>query len=750
MTENTVHHRICPLCEAGCGLEITMAGNRVEKIRGDKENPMSRGFCCPKGIALKDLHEDPDRLRSPMIRENGRFRQAGWTEALSLVAEKLSAIRDKHGNDAVGVYLGNPNTHTMAGGLFIRPLIKALKTKNFYTASTVDQMPKMAACGFLYGSPARIPVPDIDRTDLFVVFGANPLVSNGSLMTAPDMPGRIRALQKRGGKMVVIDPLKTRTAKAADQHLFIRPGTDVYMLLAIVYVLFEEDLVSPGHLTDYIDDFDALRQAVAPFSPKAAATLCGIAADDIADLARKIAAAEKCAVYGRMGTSTVHRGTTASWLIEAINILTGNLDCPGGTGFARPAHVADGSIPKKGFAIGRWDSRVSNAAEVAGELPVSVMAEEMETQGDGQIRAFLTVAGNPVVAVPESDRVDAALADLEFMVSVDYYINETTRRADVILPPASILCHGHYDFFFHGLSVRNFACYSPPVLEKDAHEKDKWEILAHLAQIAAGKGPQASPEAIEEKMVNDLADGVIKAMGGEEKSGITREALINPLCGRKGPERILDFLLRIGPYGDGFGLQPEGLNFEKLSENPHGMDLGPLKSWIRHAVANPDGKIHLFPEALRDDVNALQAEIEAGGAAGHKHLLLIGRRHLRTNNSWMHNIESLAKNNPCTLYVHPDDAEACSLKENGHAAVTSAAGTISAPVEITEAIMPGVVSLPHGWGHDMEGVQMAVARKYPGVNTNRLTPRVFDSNSGTAVLNGIPVTVAPMTSYGLN
>ncbi|MFP3981551.1 MAG: molybdopterin-dependent oxidoreductase [Desulfobacterales bacterium] len=742
MTQTSAY-RVCPLCEAGCGLEIKLSGDRVEKIRGDQDHPMSKGFCCPKGIALKDLHADPDRLRTPMIKENGSFREAGWDEALRLVEASLARIREESGNDAVALYLGNPNTHTMAGGLFIRPLIKALKTKNFYSASTVDQMPKMAACGWIYGNPGRIPVPDVDHTDLLVVFGANPFVSNGSLMTAPDFPGRVRALQARGGQMIVIDPAETRTAQAADRHLFIRPGTDVYMLCAIIHVLFKQERISTGHLADLIDPVDIadLKDAVSEWTPAAAESICRVPSDEITRLARQIAEADKCAVYGRMGTSTVRHGTLCSWLIEAVNILTGNLDRQGGTGFARPAHVPDGSIPKKGFTIGRWHSRVSGAAEVAGELPVALMAEEMETPGEGQIRSLITIAGNPVVAVPESRRLDAALAELDFMVCVDYYINETTRRADVILPPASILCHGHYDFFFHGLSVRNFAAYSPPVLEKGPAEKDKWEIVAHLTHIASGRGAAADPGQVADRILDGLADNVIRAMGGPEKAGVTKDDLTGMLSGRRGPERILDFLLRIGPYGDNFGLKPDGINFDKLAASPHGMDLGPLSSWIEKALATPDGKIHLFPRQLRGAMEQLSTP-PANDRPEKRPLELIGRRHLRTNNSWMHNIAALSKNNPCTLYVHPDDAGVLGLENGDFAEITSDADRICAPVEITEQIMPGVVSLPHGWGHDMEGMQMRVASQNPGVNTNRITPGEVDWLSATAVLNGIPVAVA--------
>jgi anaerobic selenocysteine-containing dehydrogenase len=739
----TTAFRTCPLCEAGCGLEITLSGHVVEKIRGDNDNPMSRGFCCPKGIALKDLHEDPDRLTSPVIRENGKFRKAGWDEALALVEENLTSIRKAHGNDAVALYLGNPNTHTMAGGMFIRPLVKALKTKNFYSASTVDQMPKMAACGWLYGHPGRIPVPDIDNTNLFVVFGANPLVSNGSLMTAPDMPGRIRALQKRGGRMIVIDPARTKTAMAADRHFFIRPGTDVYMLCAIVRELFDKNAIKPGHLSAYIDpqDLEDLKNAVSGWTAEEAGLLCGIEASEIKQLAKEISSADKCAVYGRMGTSTVMHGTLCSWLIEVINILTGSLDSKGGTGFARPAHVPDGSIAKKGFATGRWHSRVSGAPEVCGELPAAMMAEEMETAGEGQIRALITVAGNPVVAIPESDRLDKAISDLDFMVSVDFYINETTRHANVILPPASPLCHGHYDFFFHGLSVRNFACFSPPVLEKNPGEKDKWEILAHLALIAGGKGIHADPGQAADVIIRDLSASAMRAMGGKEKAGISEDRIEAMLWGRNGAERILDFMLRIGPYGDNFGIKPDGLNLEKLAKSPHGIDLGPLTSWIDKALANPDNKIHLFPENIKKALQALGFPKDLTKTAP-QIFLLIGRRHLRTNNSWMHNIQALSAGNFCTLHVHPNDADRLGIISGKSVRISSRTGTISAPAEITEDIMPGVVSLPHGWGHDMEGIKMRVANQNPGVNVNRAVAGVTDPLSATAVLNGIEVSLS--------
>ncbi|WP_027360209.1 molybdopterin-dependent oxidoreductase [Desulforegula conservatrix] len=738
MTTRTAF-RVCPFCEAGCGLEITLTGNEVTRVRGDKDHVMSKGFCCPKGIAIKELHEDPDRLRHPVIKENGAFRKATWEEAFKKISEGFDSVRKSHGNDAIAIYLGNPNTHTMAGALFLKPLIKALKTRNFFTASTVDQIPKQTACGFLYGSNELIPVPDIDHTALFVIFGGNPLVSGGSLMTAPDMPGRIKKLKERGGKLVVIDPMKTRTAEAADIHHFIRPGTDVALLFAIVRILIK-DFGLPRHsYDDRLKNLDKLRDYSEIFTVELASKICGIPEEAIKNLAKDISETEKSTVYGRMGTSTVRYGTISSWLIEIINILTGNLDRQGGTMFPKPAHIPEKARSKKGFVTGRWKSRVSGAPEVGGEIPVSVMAEEMETPGQGQIRALVTVAGNPVVAIPESERVDRAIAGLDFMVSVDFYINETTRHADVILPPASPLSHGHYDFVFHGFAVRNGAVYSPPVIEKNDDERDKWEILARLALIADGKGLETEASDLGESMVNELAHATIKAIGGEV-SGVTREMLTGQLTGKTVPERILDFLLKIGPYGDGFGMKPGRLSLQKLLESPHGIDLGALTSRLGSVISTPDRKIDLLPEVLENEIKNL-CKWASLNEKSESDMLLIGRRHIRTNNSWFHNLPSMTKGNSCSLIVNPTDASRLGLSDKGKAEIKSDKGIITVPVSVSDRIMPGVVSLPHGWGHDMEGARLSNAEKNPGVNTNRITPNRFDPLCGNAVLNGIPVKV---------
>ncbi len=659
----------------------------------------------------------------------------------------LLPVIKKYGNDSVALYLGNPCAHTMASATYIRTLAKSLNTKNMYSSSTVDQIPKHASCGLLFGSPLTLPIPDIDRTNYLLMLGANPFASNGSLCTAPDFPGRLRNLHKRGGKLVVIDPCRTKTAHQADEHHFIRPGTDALFLFSLVHVIFREDLVSLGKLADHVLGVEGVRTASEAFSPEAVSDHCRIGKDVIYRIARELAGADKAAVYGRMGTSVVRFGTLANWLVDVLNVLTGNLDREGGAMFSMPAHMPSGGPSKgKGFKTGRWKSRVKGFPEVMGEFPAATLADEMETPGEGQVRAMLTIAANPVVSTPNSNRLDKALADLDFMVSIDFYLNESTRHAHVILPPASPLSHSHYDFFFYGMSVRNIVNFSPSVVPRNELEMDKWEIMARLASIFSGMGAGADPKAIDDFVIQYMVNSAFP--DGESKTpGHSRETILSMLEKYEGPERILDFLLRTGPHGDGFGSSPEGLSLDKLLLYPHGIDLGPLKSRIPEILKTASGKIELAPEEILSDVKRLQSFMEKPPESQR---VLISRRHLRSNNSWFHNIPKLVKGkNRCTLQIHPDDAAELGLNDGGRARVSSVAGEVTVPVEITADIMKGVVSIPHGWGHDRPGISMKVASKNPGVNSNILADEnQTDKLSGNAVLNGIPVSIAAIKESG--
>ena len=748
MGTEQIRYRVCPLCEATCGLAITTRGRHVVGIRGDDADVFSKGFLCPKGYALKELDADPDRLRRPLIRRAGGFEAATWEEAFAEVDRRLAPILHDRGRDAVAVYLGNPTAHNMALGLYGPVLLRALGTKNFFSASTVDQMPKQVAAGLMFGTGLSIPVPDIDRTDYLLILGADPFVSNGSLMTAPDVPGRLRAVRRRGGTVVVIDPRRTRTATEASEHHFIRPGTDAHFLFALVNTLFAEGLVRLGRLAEHTAGLAQIEALSQPFTPEAVAPHCGIAAAVVRRLARELAHAARGAVYARIGTCTQAFGTLASWLVDVINTLTGHLDQPGGAMFTKAAtgspHTRGTPGRGKGVRFGRRLSRVRQAPEVYGEFPAACLAEEIETPGDGQVRALITVAGNPVLSTPNGARLDLALASLECMVSLDIYLNETTRRAHVILPGLSPLEQSHYDVALRQLAIRNVATYSPAVFEPPEGQLPEWHTLLRLSGIVSGQGPAADLGALDDFVAMQLVDHSVTAPSSAIHDRDPGEILA-ALAPRRGPDRLLDLMLRSGPYGDAFGTNPSGLTLARLEANPHGVDFGPLEPRIPDVLRTPSGKIELAPELLAGDVPRLRAALAAIPERSAAEMVLIGRRDLRSNNSWMHNLDVLVKGKSrCTMQCHPSDAARLRLADGGQSRVTARGGTIDVAVELTEAIMPGVVSIPHGWGHDLPGVQLRVAGTRAGVNSNRLADEwTLDPLSGNAVLCGIPVSIEP-------
>ncbi|MFJ2744133.1 molybdopterin-dependent oxidoreductase [Streptomyces sp. NPDC087440] len=717
--------RICPLCEATCGLTLTLDGPRVTGARGDADDVFSRGFLCPKGAAFGELDGDPDRLTTPLIRTNGQLREASWSEAFDLIAARIRPLIEEYGPHAVGVVLGNPNVHTMAGALYPPVLLGALGTRSLFTASTVDQMPKHVSSGLLFGDPFAIPVPDLDRTDHLLLIGANPLDSNGSLCTAPDFPGRLKALKARGGTLTVIDPRRTRTAKLADRHVAIRPGADAALLAALAHVLFAEKLAAPGpHLADRLDGLAEVEEAVREFTPEAVAEVCDVPAEVIREVARELAAAPTAAVYVRVGGSTVAFGTLANWLVDVLNTLTGNLDRPGGALFPLSATSVAGTPSRKGFALGRWRSRVGGHPEAKGELPLAALAEEIATPGEGRVRALITIAANPVLSAPDGDRLDNALADdLDLMICVDPYLNETSRHADVILPPPPPSRSAHFDFAFNGFAVRNQVRYTPAPVPLDAGALDECEIHARLVLAVSGLHG-AEPSAVDDLIVDRVL----------HKAGAPREAAAD-LTGDTGPERILDLMLRLGPY--------QGLTLAALRAAPHGIDLGPLEPRLDQVLRTRTGRVELLPDPIAADLPRLRASLDARRPDGT--LLLVGRRHLRSNNSWMHNLPALnGGSNRCTLHIHPLDAERLAVTDGSLVRVRGAGGEIPAHAEVTPSVRAGVVSLPHGWGHDRPGTRLTVASARPGANVNQLLDGSrLDPLSGTAVLNGFEVTVTP-------
>lgn len=727
MAEDTTHFRTCPLCEATCGLELTVRDGAVVRIRGDRNDVFSKGFICPKGSTLRQLHEDPDRLRTPLVRRDGELVEATWDEAFAAVAEGLGRIWADGDRDAVAIYLGNPTAHSLAGAMFAGPLIKAVGSKNVFSASTVDQMPKHVSSGYLFGNANAMPVPDLDRTDYLLMLGANPYESNGSLCTAPDFPGRMAAIRERGGRVVTVDPRRTRTAAASDEHLAIRPGTDALWLAALITEIDRAGLVDVGAIAEHLDGVDTAVAALAPFDADTVAAHTRIDADTTRRIAREVATAPSAAIYGRIGTHTTEFGTLASWLADLANIVTGNLDRAGGAMFPNSAVGAPtvGRTPGgRGFTVGRWRSRVGGHPEVRSELPVAALAEEIETPGPGQVRALITSGGNPVRSCPNSARLDAALASLEFMVSIDIYLNETTRHADVVLPSPSALAKPHLDIAFYNLSVRNVVNYSPPLHPADDPSEpgmDEHDLFAKLALIAGGMGPDADPSILTSMMLATLA----------ERAGLDPQAEADATQHLSPVEAMLDLMLRTGPYE---------LTLQDLLDSPHGIDLGPLEPRLPGMLRTASGKVEVAAAPIIEDVPRLAAVLDD---PPDERLLLVGRRHLRSNNSWMHNIEVLVKGKPrCTLQLHPEDAAARGIEQGQQALVRSDTGQVEATVEVTDEIAVGTVSLPHGWGHDVDGARGRIAAATAGVNSNELTgDQAIDPLSGNARLNAIPVEV---------
>ncbi|NPC56252.1 molybdopterin oxidoreductase family protein [Caenimonas soli] len=731
----TIHHRICPLCEACCGLELKVNEGKIVSIRGHEADVFSAGYICPKGVALKDLHEDPDRLRTPLIKRDGEFVEATWDEAFAEIERRLPPVMAAHGRDAVAMSLGNPAAHKIGLLMYGPKLMKALGTRSIFSASTLDQMPKHLSSGLVFGHMFSIPIPDIVRTDYLLMLGANPMASNGSLWTVPDFRGKAKALRARGGKFVVVDPRRTETAALADEHHFIRPGADVFLLLGMVHTLFDENLVRLGRVAPHVDGVDAVQSAVQPFAPEKVADRCGIPAADIRRLARELAAAPRAAVYGRIGTCTQEYGTLVSWLVDVLNTLTGHLDEPGGAMFAKAAAFAANTAGTpgsgRGVITGRHKSRVSGAPEVFGELPMTCMAEEMETSGPGQIRALITIGSNPVLSSPNGLRLAAALDKLDFMISMDIYVNETSRHADVILPAPSALEDSHYDVAFPQLSWRNHARYSAAVFDLPQGQLPEWATLLKLTAIVQGGGAKADPAQLDAEQFGREATKLFA-----DKAA----AVIEATAHLKGPSRLLDMALRNGPYGDGFGATPDGLNLAKVQAAPGGIDLGELTPRVPEMLRTPSGKIELAPPSLLADLQRPAQDL----ARQTPSMVIIGRREVRSNNSWMHNLPLLAKGpERCTALVHPEDAQRLGLADGTMARISSRAGSIEARVQLSGDMMPGVVSLPHGWGHNLAGTRLSLAAKRPGANLNDLLDENWrDPLSGNAVLSGIEVELA--------
>lgn len=747
-TTTETHTRTCPLCEAMCGLRITVeAGQQVKLIRANQDDVWSKGYLCPKGTTLGHMHHDPDRLTMPMIRTGDSWREATWPEAFAECERLIRGVVETHGKEAFTAYIGNPTVHNYSLSRYVGAFTGMSGISPIYSAGTVDQWPKNVSSALLYGNPWVIPTPDLDRTDMLVIMGANPQASQGSLLAAADVLGRCDAIRERGGTVVVVDPRRTGTVDHADEWLPIRPGTDAALLLAVINVFAADELIDLGRMAEFVDGVDVVVAAAADFTPEAVAETCAIPADRIRRLAHQLAEAPTSVVYGRIGTCNQEFGSLASWLVDVVNMLTGNFDRPGGLMFSSPmteplAHLPRPSQngPDGRAAFGRWTSRVRGAPEVLGQVPVSCMAEEIDTPGEGQLHGLITIAGNPVLSAPESARLAQALPMLDCMISIDNWLNETTKHAHVILPGQGHLEQSHCDEMIWSWAIRNAAKWSPALFPPPDDHPREWEVLLTVAGLFMG----AAADEIDTALLDDLFfGGVVGTVVAEPTSPIhgRDQAEIVAATPGRGPDRLADFSIRRGVHGDHYGANPDGWTLARLQEHPDGVDLGPLESRLPELLQTPDGRIDIAPAYLLADLPRLHARL----GRSEDGLVLVSRRHLRSNNSWMHNIKVLVKGKDrCTLMIHPDDAEAAGVTAGAKARVSSESGEVEIPVEVTDEMMPGVVSLPHGWGHDVEGTRLSVAREHAGVNSNLLAPgHLVDPLSGNAIVNGIPVEVTP-------
>ncbi|MFK7778773.1 MAG: molybdopterin-dependent oxidoreductase [Gimesia sp.] len=718
-TDPQKHYRSCNLCEAICGLVIEHDGTKVLSIKGDPDDPLSKGHICPKAIALQDVYEDPNRLRQPIERTEGGWQPITWEQAFEKIEQRFVEIQTKHGNDSIAMYLGNPTVHNYGAMLFQRFLGQALKTKHRFSATSVDQLPHHMASSLMFGHSLLIPVPDIDHTQHMLILGANPIASNGSMMTAPGIRARMKAVQQRGGKLVLVDPRATETAKLVNEHHFIHPGTDAFLLAALLHIIFDQKLENLDQCEPFSKHLDQLRDAVHPFTPRLAALQTGIAEVEIIRMATEFAEADRAVCYGRIGLSTQVHGGICQWLVNALNLITGNLDRKGGQMFTLPAVDVVGKKSTT-HRFGRWRSSVRSFPEIDGELPVSVLAEEIRTSGQGSIRALITNAGNPVLSTPNGRQLDEAFSQLEFMVSIDIYLNESTRHANIILPPATGIETDHYDLAFNALAVRNVAKYSPPLFKPSDNSRYDWQIFRELSQ-RLWRHPK----------------GIISGIKSRFNSLLLK--FLTPL-------RILKIGISIGPYGRWktmFG--KNSLTLNRLKQSPHGIDLGPLLPRLPGLLLTADQKIDTAPAAYVNRLKEIASDLIAKRET-HKDITsfaLIGRRHLRSNNSWMHNYERLIKGkNRCTLLMHSTDAAQLELENGMEVIVTSRIGEVRIPLETTTDIMPGVVSIPHGYGHNREGSQISIAEMNPGVSINDLTDdQIIDELTGNAAFSGQRVTV---------
>jgi len=718
----TTKYGICPICGSACGLVVEIEDGRITKVTGDREDPHSRGFVCPKGRSLKHQHTDPDRVVEPIRRDGDSWSPVGWDEAIGDIADRIVKVQKKYGRDSLAMYVGDGATHSYKALMATAAFVGATGTKNLYTANSMDTLPRMLASKLFYGNSGVLPIPDVERTGYLLVIGSNPVVSNGSVMTAPGFARYIRDIQKRGGKVVVVDPRRNETAEKSGEHYFIRPETDVFFLLALMNVIFEEKLDRPGALKSRIRGYAALKRRARDFTPERASRLTGIPAGNIRRIAREFSGADTAVCYGRMGTCAQVFGTTASMLVDVLNVITGNFDRPGGAMFTTPAIDMSSVMKAIGMtgAHGKNHTRVSGLPDFNGEMPCAALAEEIEASNG--IRALVVVGGNPAVSIPNTARLVSAFGKLEIMVSLDPHVNATSCHADYILAPAIGLEHEIYPVMAYATAVHNVAKWAPRVIDPPPGVKYDSEILGELiCRVAGGHTPFP-------RIVSGGLSSIGSAIEGRE---------------------LLKLLIALGPHGRLSRIarrEGEALTLEDLEKKPHGIWLGQLEPGIDRQLGRR-GKINLMPKVLRgefDRINEFGETIERqGDAAGEDTMILISRRQLRFFNTSLHNINNLATGpEQCVIEINPADAKGRKIKTGDTVKVETDNGTAEIEAEVSDRVMPGVVSIPFGWNGPQPAAQQEVLNRHPGTNVNTITDQSrIDPVSAMTAFNGTRVRV---------
>jgi formate dehydrogenase len=719
------HRTYCRICEPTCGMIATVEDGKLVQLRPDADHPITKGFSCPKGIEFVHVQNDPDRLLYPMRRtESGEFERISWDTALDEIGAKLRAIRAAHGGESIGWYAGNPSAFSHSHAIWAGGFVRGLGSKHLYTPNTQDTSSRFVASHLLYGSPTIFPLPDLARTSFLLMVGANPLVSRGSLVAAGNLRDKLTGIVGRGGRVVVVDPRRTETAKAFE-HVAVRPDGDAWLLLAMLHVIFAEGLDDATTTAAQATGVDVLRTAAARCAPEDAEARCGVPADEIRALARSFATAPSAAAYGRTGACLGRHATLVNVLLDALNVVTGNLDRPGGSVFARPPIDFTALASRLGLAtFDTYRSRVGDLPEVLGQMAAPLMAAEIETPGPGQLRALIVSAGNPLLSVPGAQDFERALGKLDLQVGIDLYLNETHRHADYVLPATTFYERDDVPLPLAEIQLTPFIQWTDAVAAPRGEARDDWRIIDDLArQLGFAAVAGVASKWIGTSRVARLAQ---RAMGVGAH--------------RLTPTKIVDALLRAGRDGDHFGLRRGGLTLAKLRAQPRGVvlaehvDTGVLTKRLKHR----DRRVHLGDERIAAELTRL---LDAPEPSSDYPLLMIGRREVRSHNSWLHNTPRFRDaTRRHRALVNPVDAAAIGVADGGPARVVSARGAIELPVELSEDVAPGTIAVPHGWGHRGAGWQ--TANEAGGANVNELTSSALDDLeklSGMAHLNGVPV-----------